>query len=109
MTVFAVWQPMLPTDVSAPGTGVLRRLSDGRVRQYYDPDHRMARQLAADARAPQPAPDCCTRRQILWDLMAVYPPGARWADRLPPAVVFNGPVLNVIGALEQVLGASSRQ
>ena len=101
--VFAVWQPMLPTDVSQPSTGTLGRLSDGRVRQYYDPDHLLAKRMKHDARAPQPEPDCCTRKGVLWDLMAIYSPSDRWADRMPIAPFFNGTVVDVVDGLEQAL------
>ena len=95
---------MLPTDGREPTTGTLGRLSDPRVRQFYDPDHLLAKRLKADARAPQPEPDCCTRDGTLWDLAAVYRPGGEWRDKLPVAIVFNGPVVNVLESLAQALG-----
>lgn len=97
---------MLPTDWSAPSGSVLRRLSDGRVQQYWDPNHLLATQMKKDARPPQPVQDCCVRSEILWDLAAVYPPGATWADHMPSAVMFNGPVVDVIDALAEALAAA---
>lgn len=94
---------MLPTDWSEPSSSVLRRLSDGRVRQYWDPNHVLASQMKEDARPPQPVQDCCVRSDILWDMAAVYPPGLMWSDRMPPAVVFNGPVVDVTGDIEKAL------
>jgi hypothetical protein len=94
---------MLLTDWSAPSSSVLRRLSDGRVQQYWDPNHVLATQMKRDARPPQPVEDCCVRSDILWDLAAVYPPGSVWSDRMPTAVVFNGPVVDVIDAIEETL------
>jgi hypothetical protein len=94
---------MLPTDWSAPSSSVLRRLSDGRVRQYWDPNHVLAAQMKKDAGPPQPEQDCCVRSGILWDLAAVYPAGARWSDRMPNASMFNGPVVDVIPAIEEAL------
>jgi hypothetical protein len=102
VTVFAVWQPMLLTDISPPTTGTLARLSDRRVRQFYDPDHLLAKHLNADARPPQPVPDCCTQKGVFWDLMAIYPAGGSWTDRLPVATFFNGPVVDAIDGLERV-------
>lgn len=98
---------MLPTDVAAPTSRTLARLSDPRVRQYWDPDHVVAKRLEADARAPQPEPDCCTRSGLLWDLMAVYAPEGEWGDRAPVAVIFNGTVVDVADELARVL--TSRQ
>jgi hypothetical protein len=94
---------MLPTDWSAPASSVLRRLSDQRVQQYWDPNHVLATQLKNDALAPQPVQDCCVRSGILWDLAALYPPDSTWSDRMPPAVVFNGPVVDVTSEIEAAL------
>lgn len=105
--MYAVWQPMLPTDFSAPTSGVLARLSDSRVQQYWDKEHALAKQLKEHARAPQPVQECCILDSILWDLAAVYPPGARWDQRLPPAVLFNGPVVDVTQAIQNALASRS--
>jgi hypothetical protein len=101
--VFAVWEPMLATDWQSPVGGVLARLKDSRARQYWDPRHLLAQRLAADARDPQPKQACCVRDNILWDLAALYPPGAEWKDALPPAVFFNGPVVKRQPELETAL------
>jgi hypothetical protein len=98
-----VWEPILPTDVSAPTTSALARLSDARVRQFWDDKHAIAQRMKADARGPQPVQDCCVRGGILWDLAAVYPPGARWKNRLPPALVFNGPIVDVTDAIASAI------
>ena len=99
-----MWEPILPTDMAPPITSVLGRLSDRRVQQYWDPDHLVATQMAADARPPQPQQDCCRQSGNLWDLAAVYPKGASWSDRLPTATVFDGPVVDVTAAIEAALG-----
>jgi hypothetical protein len=93
--MYAIWQPMLPTDWFPPTAGVLARLSDGRVTQYWDPDHRIAKRISADAAPSQRQPDCCENDGILWDVTAVYAPDATWTDRMPPAVFINGPVVAV--------------
>ncbi len=99
---------MLPTDWAAPASSVLGRLSDRRVQQYWDPNHVLATQMKADARAPQPVQECCVRSGILWDLAAVYPAGSTWSDKLPPAVVFDGPVVDVAAAVESALVPATR-
>lgn len=99
---------MLPTDWAAPASSALRRLSDGRVQQYWDPNHLLAAQMKRDARAPQPEQDCCERSGVLWDLAAVYPPGITWSERMPAATVFNGPVVDVTVAIEDAV-APGRQ
>lgn len=93
--VLAVWEPMLPSDWLPPTTLVMRRLSDRRIRQFWDPQHLVAKRMAADARSLQPTPKCCQRDGILWDLVAVYPRGDRWERALPPAKLFDGPVYDL--------------
>lgn len=94
---------MLPTDWAPPSRFALNRIADRRAQQYWDPDHAVAKRLAADRRAPQPPEDCCERSGVLWDLVALYPKGAVWEDRMPPAAVFNGPVVDVAPAVESAL------
>jgi hypothetical protein len=106
--VFAIWQPMLATDFAPPISFVLGRLSDRRVQQYWDPEHALALQLSKDARAPQPEPECCDRDGILWDLAAVYPAGLTWEERLPPATIFSGPVIDVASTIDTALGSGSQ-
>ncbi len=101
--VFMVWEPILPTDFGAPTTSVLSRASDPRVQQYWDRDRVLAKQMAADARAPQPEPECCVRSGVLWDLAAVYPKGAVWEGQMPTATVFNGPVVDITEAIQSAL------
>lgn len=94
---------MIVTDWMSPTTGVLGRLSDYRAGQYWDKQHLLARKMSADARDPQPKEDCCVSNGILWDLAALYPAGVQWNDSLPPAVFFNGNVVDQRGALEKAL------
>jgi hypothetical protein len=101
--VFVVWQPMLPTDWAPPTTFAMNRIPDRRAQQYWDPNHVVAKKLAADRRAPQPAEDCCERSGVLWDLVAVYPRGPLWEGRMPVATVFNGPVVDVAPDVESAL------
>lgn len=90
-----MWEPILVTDWKKPGNGVAERITDKRVRQFWDAQHLVATKLAKDARPPQPEAECCTSNGILWDLVAVYPPEAIWTDKVPPATMFNGPVAHL--------------
>jgi hypothetical protein len=104
MRVFVVWEPILASDFMAPTTGVLRRIDDPRARHYWDEQHVFASRMKRDAQAPQPAPSCCEQDGILWDLAAVYPKSARWEDTLPPAIVFDGPVVRITESIEAAIG-----
>ena len=108
--MFAVWEPILPTDYSAPGTAVLARLSDPRVSQFWDKGHLFAEQLGRkiDADAGQPQPKCCTRKGIQWDEVAVYSPDAQWDGQLPRAIYLNGPVVHALDFSKIVADLASK-
>ena len=79
---------------------MLQRIADPRARQFWDPEHRIALRMAKDARPPQPEPECCTQKGVLWDLVAVYRPGQRWEEAMPAAVLFGGTVVDNEGEIE---------
>src|SRR5260370_42707256 len=95
---------MLVTDWTPPGSRALGRLADSRVSQYWDRHHVLATHMLQDARDPQPKPACCGMDGNLWDLVAMYPPGVQWTDRLPVARVFDGPILKAQPAIPRGLG-----
>lgn len=88
--VFAIWEPILPTDWNRPTSAVLDRLSDRRAVQWWDDGHMMAGLLKASA---SEGPRCCKRNGILWDVIAVYPPGAQWKETMPAPEFIAGPVV----------------
>ena len=89
--VFAIWEPILPTDWNRPTNAVLDRLSDQRVAQWWDHRHLMAHLLQQSAAGMNPG--CCRQNGTLWDVIAVYPPGAQWTETLPAPKFFAGPVV----------------
>ena len=91
---------MLPTDWSAPSTSALGRLNDQRVRQFWDPGHLVAAAINRKEATGQLHPGCCELKGFLWDLVAAYPPGARWTDMLPEPVLLNGPVVETTHDLQ---------
>jgi hypothetical protein len=97
--LFVVWEPILPTDYSSPSTGVLTRLSDPRVAQYWDRNHLFAEQLARRLKSDpeHPRPRCCDEGGIDWDEVAVYRQDAHWDDQLPRAIFLDGPVVHALG------------
>jgi hypothetical protein len=99
VVVFAVWEPILPTDWSKPGTSVLARLNDGRVRQFWDPNHLLAVLLKKAETTGKLHPDCCERKGFLWDLTAAYAPGAQWRETPPEPILLNGPVVQTAADL----------
>ncbi len=103
MVVFAVWEPILPTDWSAPDTSVLHRLNDRRVQQFWDPGHVLATVINKAETLGPLHPDCCEHEGFFWDLTAAYAPGARWGDTLPEPVLLNGTIVRNAAALESIV------
>ena len=106
MRVLAIWEPILFTDFSPPGSMVLHRLSDPRVLHFWDPNHLVADQLARFGDPSQNQPECCIQRGTLWDLAAVYPPRTLWEQRLPHALVYGGPVISQRDSITEALDRS---
>lgn len=104
MRVLVVWEPILATDWRRPGTRVLARIPDQRARQFWDPKHLVAEQLArmAQQKPGSLQPDCCVRKGFHWDEAILYPPHAHWSDR-PEAVFWNGPVYRITASLDKAL------
>jgi hypothetical protein len=74
----------------------LKRLHDGRVRQFWDPNHFIASAIKKAEVSGVLHPDCCERKGFLWDLTAAYAPGARWSNAPPQPVFLNGPVVDTV-------------
>jgi len=99
LTVLVVWEPILASDWSRPTRPVLGRIPDQRVRQFWDKDHLVAKQL--DQQISNSQPSCCRHEGVLWDLVAVYPRGVQWGGSQP--VFVDGPVAKVDAALARRL------
>ena len=94
---------MLPTDWGAPGASALSRLHDGRVRQFWDPNHAVSSVLKKVEQSGGLHPSCCNRKGVLWDLIAAYAPGAMWREMLPQPVLFDGTVVRTTPQLDSLL------
>src|SRR5262249_18028749 len=97
--VLVVWEPILITDWRPPGSAALSRISDGRVRQFWDPKHLIAEHLTKQ-QSTQSGPDCCIKGGFHWDEAILYAPHSGWKGA-PTPVFWNGPVFRVVPALEK--------
>jgi hypothetical protein len=97
MRVLVIWEPILKTDFFHPSTGTLARVSDARVRQFWDPQHLVSEELHHSRAAISGQPDaaCCENRGHFWDMAVVYAPGEVWNETLPAAAAMEGPVYQV--------------
>ena len=101
MHVMIIWEPVLPTDVRAPSTMTLKRISDRRVAQYWDRDRLLSHAMGEH-----------DRKTIVWDSIGIYEPGTVWGAAPPKAAFEDRPVVRAIGAartaLDRLLGISVR-
>lgn len=92
MRTFVIWEPVLATDWASPSTASLGRISDTRAAQFWDKDRLISHSMGEH-----------DRRSVVWDYIAVYPPGATWDDAPPPALYHGGPVVRVTGPARNAL------
>ena len=94
--VLVVWEPVLPTDWTAPSTSALKRIADTRATQFWDKTR-----LVSQAMGER------DEDTVVWDHVAVYPPGATWNQAPPEDLYANTPVIEAIArtrsAIEQGL------
>lgn len=92
LRVFVVWEPVLPTDLTAPSTIALRRIQDSRVKQYWDSNRVISHAMGEH-----------DRRSVVWDYIAVYKPAQIWVQT-PPQPEFTGrPVVRFIDGARNAL------
>ena len=80
-----IWEPVLPTDFGAPSTATLRRISDLRASQYWDKERLVSKLLGERDRS-----------SVVWDYVAVYPPGVLWEQAPPVPATSGAPVIRAI-------------
>ena len=92
--ILVVWEPVIFSDIAPPTTHALTRVSDTRAVQLWDRDHVLSRAMGSGD-------------DVLWDYVAIYPPGARWGDA-PPEPTFDGaPVVDAIDGVRRALRTSA--
>ena len=100
--MLVVWEPVLRTDLAPPTSHVLAHIPDPRARQFWDAGRLLSDSMVKAARERgDPVPE----NGIVWDLVAIYPPGVLWEDAPPPPDFTDGPVLDVIDAARRRLAA----
>jgi hypothetical protein len=100
--IFAVWEPVLPTDWGAPSTSALKRISDPRAVQFWDKDRLLSHAMGEH-----------DRDSVVWDQILVYDSKTVWNGTPPKPLWEGGPVLDVIeparAALKKALVSANPQ
>ena len=78
LRVLVVWEPVLASDREPPSTGALGRIPDGRASQFWDKSRLISHLMGEH-----------DPNSVVFDQIAVYPPGEMWPDR-PPQPLFQG-------------------
>ena len=94
-----MWQPVLKTDREAPDASARARVT---AQQYWDPNL-----VVAAAAQPVLKRDLSNFRgveklvtgPVLWDYVAIFPPGVRWDAGFPRPERSSAPVADTIAAL----------
>lgn len=104
--MLVVWEPILVTDWRAPSGSTLGRLSDSRVRQFWDPKHFVSKALSrvSSSRLSEPQPN--SGSGFYWDEAILYAPGSKWKDA-PAPLFWRGPVYQVIPGLTAALAGNA--
>ncbi|MGI8741506.1 MAG: hypothetical protein ACR2NN_02835 [Bryobacteraceae bacterium] len=87
-----MWEPVLVTDFGEPSSAALQRIIDSRTAQFWDKGRLISHEMGEH-----------DRKSVVWDHIAVYPPGAVWDQAPPPALFEDGPVVQVIDRTRQAI------
>ncbi len=112
MRVFVVWEPVLLTDWHAPGAQAVARVPDRRATQFWDPQHALSGEIrrAAESDPQRVLGEHRLRARVVWDFVALYPPGVRWTGAFPAARFAGAPVVRVIDDLHrQMIALNGRR
>ena len=96
--VFVIWEPVLFSDWSSPSTATLGRISDIRATQFWDKGRLISHSMGEH-----------DRHSVVWDYVAVYPPGVIWEDGPPEALYHGGPVVRVTEPVRIALDQGLKQ
>jgi hypothetical protein len=100
--VLAVWEPILPTDWRAPSGSALGRLSDHRVRQFWDPHHEVSKDLREMTSPKSSGPEPNSGEGFYWDEAILYASHAKWESPARP-LFWQGPVFRVIDGIQSAI------
>jgi len=92
---FLIWEPVMSTDTEGPSAETLARASDPRVRHFWDPQLRLAsywQPILKAERSPTLGKQTLVTGKVLWDFVAVYPPGVQWEAQIPAPTFKAAPV-----------------
>jgi len=110
--VLVVWEPVRHADFDGPPEGTYQRIPDPRAAQFWDPKLDLSQAIVRavlDNPKLLKAGDQVRKGTVVWDIVALYPPGARWDGAFPEPTYYDGPVVTALdGAFKASSSAWSR-
>jgi hypothetical protein len=108
--VFVIWESVLWTDFAPPSSKVLSLISDSRASQYWDKD--LVLSANADSLGDlgrRQAAAAAGKKAVVWDVAAIFPPGARWDANFPSPTFASRPVIARIDEIQRRLSEPNWQ
>ena len=102
--VFVVWESVLWTDFAPPTSKVLSLVSDSRASQYWDKGLLLsAKAESLRNTSARQAAAAAAKNAVVWDVAAIFPPGARWDANFPSPTFASRPVIARIDEIQRQL------
>jgi len=103
LRAFIIWEPVIASDLGPPISFVLARVSDPRAVQFWDEGREISKSMVANQGNTwlEPQGDSPSSDMIVWDLVAVFPPGMVWRSQAPTS--HCGPVVKCIEEIRRDL------
>jgi hypothetical protein len=103
--VLVVWEPVLITDRAGPRPASRARVTDRRAMQYWDEHHYLSEQYGGPKSVAgfEGAKILFEMKKVVWDYVAVYPPGGKWRDVARKPAFSGGAVVKVKADLRDAL------
>jgi len=106
--VFVVWESVLWTDFAPPTSKILSLISDSRAAQYWDKD--LVLSAKADSLGDTSRGEATAgKKAVVWDVAAIFPPGARWDANFPSPTFASRPVIARINEVQRRLSELNSQ
>ena len=99
LRVFVIWEPVLATDWGTPAQALTANVPDRRAVQFFDRERRLSAMLGGVAHLDALASERkigFRMKDVIWDTVLVYPPGAQWGA---PARLMVAPVVKFAALL----------
>lgn len=105
LSVFIVWEPILPTDIAGVKTAALSRIPDSRAVQFWDKEHILSQRMGGPAGfGPKTGSKIFfDMDDVIWDFVAIYMPGFRWKDSGQSPAFAGAPVVKVLDDIRSQL------